>query len=610
MDGCDTISNLSYSSNFTNINQLDGCDSISNSSYSSNSTETTESLSIPFFDETSRSSSISKHSHNNDSSIFPSDDSFISNISEHNIIPVIVGNRIPTSQNANNKNTRTKNALINIKSNAFEKSVATLPIISVINARSLWPKLKNFAAHFKENDIQLSIITEIWGKGSKKDLYKIQELLEIKGIDLLFDIRKDKRGGGTAVAVCSESFSMCRVNLSIPKGVEMTVVKIKSKRTDVITKPLIVFSIYSSPRSKYNNDLINFLMMQIPRLKTMYPRASFILGGDRNSIPLDNLSNLYPGIHQIVTEATRKHKILDFLSTDLHSLYQVPIITDSLGPDDPTKAKPSDHKIPIATPKCTNLEEKGKITITKRPMTESNLSTFGNWIASQTWEEMETVSNIDQLSNMFLSKIQTKIDELFPTVTTRVPKNNKPWFNHKLRELSKKKKSIFKKEGRSNNYKDMVKQFNVARKTEIRKYLDKTISTVTRRNSPDLHKALKQLSSAPGDVDTKHFFLEEHSGLASSEIAEDLAVFFSSISKEYAPISENLLPNRVLEKLNLPYNLCEIPKIEPYQVYNRIKKMKIPSSTVPQDFPPRIWKNFAPELATPVSIIINKILSI
>ena len=37
--------------------------------------------------------------------------------------------------------------------------------------------------------------------------------------------------------------------------------------------------------------------------------------------------------------------------------------------------------------------------------------------------------------------------------------------------------------------------------------------------------------------------------------------------------------------------------------------MNIPDSTVPNDFPPRIWKLFAVELAEPVLIIANKILS-
>ena len=36
--------------------------------------------------------------------------------------------------------------------------------------------------------------------------------------------------------------------------------------------------------------------------------------------------------------------------------------------------------------------------------------------------------------------------------------------------------------------------------------------------------------------------------------------------------------------------------------------MNLPESTVPGDFPPRIWKLFSAELCTPISIVVNKIL--
>ena len=124
-------------------------------------------------------------------------------------------------------------------------------------------KTESFSTQFKETDTHVALITEIWGKGSKKDLYKIQELLQMDGIELLFDVRKDKRGGGTAVAVCSDSFSITRLNIRIPTGLEVTVAKIKSKQEDVNAFPIIVFSIYSSPRSKYKSQLIDFLMLQI-----------------------------------------------------------------------------------------------------------------------------------------------------------------------------------------------------------------------------------------------------------------------------------------------------------------------------------------------------------
>ena len=45
-----------------------------------------------------------------------------------------------------------------------------------------------------------------------------------------------------------------------------------------------------------------------------------------------------------------------------------------------------------------------------------------------------------------------------------------------------------------------------------------------------------------------------------------------------------------------------------YQVHQKIKKMNIPDSTVPGDFPPKIWKLYSVELSEPVSFLANRIL--
>ena len=171
---------------------------------------------------------------------------------------------------------------------------------------------------------------------------------------------------------------------------------------------LVIFKIYTSPPSKYKNQLIDFLMLQITKIRTANPKASFILGGDRNSIPLDVFSH----------------------------------------------------------------------------------------------------------------------------------------------------------------------QFN---KTAINEYLNKTVDTISRTSAPGLHKALKKMGTASGETDKGNFNLDEHEGLSEKQIADDLGKFFSSISKEFAPLSEQLLPDRVLAKLASPSNPVDSLKIEPYQVHKHIKSMNLPA---------------------------------
>ena len=68
----------------------------------------------------------------------------------------------------------------------------------------------------------------------------------------------------------------------------------------------------------------------------------------------------------------------------------------------------------------------------------------------------------------------------------------------------------------------LSREFKVARK-----YLDKTVNTIHRRNSPGLHKALKRLGAASGKISQGSFQLKEHEGFTDQEVTEDLAQFFS-----------------------------------------------------------------------------------
>ena len=86
--------------------------------------------------------------------------------------------------------------------------------------------------------------------------------------------------------------------------------------------------------------------------------------------------------------------------------------------------------------------------------------------------------------------------------------------------------------------------------------------------------------------------------MESDQVAEELAVFFNSISSEYQPLDMRKIPfthNRVLPVLTVE------------DVADKIKKAKKPNSTVPGDIPPSLYSHFPAELAIPITTIFNKI---
>ena len=57
-----------------------------------------------------------------------------------------------------------------------------------------------------------------------------------------------------------------------------------------------------------------------------HPSAATIICGDKNDLDEKRIVALDPNFHQIVTQNTRKNKILSVVTTDLQSFFDVPKI--------------------------------------------------------------------------------------------------------------------------------------------------------------------------------------------------------------------------------------------------------------------------------------------
>ena len=101
------------------------------------------------------------------------------------------------------------------------------------------------------------------------------------------------------------------------------------------------------------------------------------------------------------------------------------------------------------------------------------------------------------------------------------------------------------------------------------------------------------------EVKAEQVSVEEIDHLSNQQQAEVIADNFSRISNEYQPINKS--------DINLDHatNNKAAPVIEPHQVYEYLRKIKVKSSTVKDDIPAKVIKEFAAELAVPLSDIIT-----
>ena len=125
---------------------------------------------------------------------------------------------------------------------------------------------------------------------------------------------------------------------------------LKPKQSNSLDFTMILFSVYSPPRSTKKSKLINYISMMYHRMKLKYPSAYFGLGGDINDLDISRVLSISPKFRQIVTLPTRKDKILSVIITDLSSHYDTPTILAPVDPDIPGVGKHSDHSTPFAKP--------------------------------------------------------------------------------------------------------------------------------------------------------------------------------------------------------------------------------------------------------------------
>ena len=74
-----------------------------------------------------------------------------------------------------------------------------------------------------EREGDISFLTEIWQKQeNKKHQQKIEEMFEMSGIKYISTPRPGtQRGGGAAIAVRTENFTISKLNIAIPKSAEV-----------------------------------------------------------------------------------------------------------------------------------------------------------------------------------------------------------------------------------------------------------------------------------------------------------------------------------------------------------------------------------------------------
>ena len=436
-------------------------------------------------------------------------------------------------------------------------------------------------------------------------------MLEIDGLQYISKPRptnaKGKSYGGAAIVINKEKFSCEKLNIFVPRTLEVVWGLVKPKNPSAKFKQIIACSFYSPPNKRKNSKMADHLVSTLHMLCAKYPDSGIILGADKNNMDITPLLNCGLKLRQIVDKNTRQDKIIDIVIMNTGGYYKSPIIAPPIQPDDPSSGKPSDHSVPVCIPHTDRYKPpvRNYRIIKYRPLPESSVRRFGEWIVAESWSTVRKDISASEQAVEFEKLLSKNLNNFCPEKEMKLSSQDKLFITAELKRIDRQKNREYLKRGKTEKYLKLKGQFDMKYKEAAQKYLDKNLDALREANPGQAFSVLKRLGAQPGDcADGGTFSLPAHESesLSSEESAERIAEHFAAISQEFPPLNITLLPARVQNKLQSGENP---PIISDYDAYCKIRAAKKPKSGVPNDLPKTITQEFSPELSTPVSRIIN-----
>ena len=465
-----------------------------------------------------------------------------------------------------------------------------------------------------ERNIDVAFVSEVWEQSENKEhMKKIEEMLEIDGLHYLSKSRPiTTRGGGVAIIVKRDRFTLRKLDeVFVPNNLEVIWGLLRPKN-DAKFRNIVVCCFYIPPGSRLKSKLVDHLIEILHWLTSKYQNCGILMGADRNSLDLSPLLNCGLRLKQLVDRPTHNGSILDVLITNLSSFYVTPAIVPPIQPDNPEKAKPSDHSVAVSWPftQMHNPPPKNWIHRNYRPITESKLREFGAWITQKNWDELSSELTATEESYLFECILKDNLNRICPMKHVKISSHDKPWLNFELKKLHRQKSREYVKRGKSEKYFSLSKEFKEKYRNAASTYLYNNVELLKECNPRQAYATLRRLGSVPGEDNlSTQISLPEHveENLTAQQSVERIADHFANISNQYPPLKIENLSDRVQTKLRVCRQ--KAPTVTAESTWRKICAARKPKSGIPGELPNKILKEFPVEFAKPLSSIINKIVS-
>ena len=240
-----------------------------------------------------------------------------------------------------------------------------------------------------------------------------------------------------------------------------------------------------------------------------------------------------------------------------------------------------------------------KRTVRRYP--QSGLNGFGLWSTSNKWfSGLGLNPSSDELASSFTNDMNTAFDHFFPVNTIKFHPTDKPWITGHIKQLIKERQRAFHT-GYAQLWRQYRRRVQIEIKTRKNNFYTQKIHNLRK---DDVRQWWHTINTMSGRAKSQPQFTIEGDGqlLSEGELAESLNDYFVCVASDIPPLDISSLPTF------LPAAVPP-PTIYPHEVCSKLLKLQTNKAMGPNSIPPRILKEFAYELAEPVTSIFNTSLS-
>ena len=232
--------------------------------------------------------------------------------------------------------------------------------------------------------------------------------------------------------------------------------------------------------------------------------------------------------------------------------------------------------------------------------TEEGAARFQDWIANADFGPVLAYPDPNKQLDLFLRELESASNACFSLKTTTRRESDPPWINSQVRSLAKKRRRSYRREGRSHQWKALMKKTRQLVRKRAAKYWENLKRTILQGDANrSFFKNIKAYKNRekPLNFDVCSLF---QSSMTDGQVAEKLADHFNGISSEFDGFDPDDIPVTYSSHLN-PLTVD--------QVTARLRTIQKPKSMVKHDIFPCLVSNAASAIAIPLNAIYNNMLA-